>query len=72
MPAFGGFDKNQVYHRGKLNWPDHVFSYETNWEPVESEREAYEECRALYQWKKLELGKAGAEAFFGAPASSRQ
>ena len=36
---------------------------------MESEREALEEVRALYQWKKLDLGKDEAEAFFSAPVS---
>ena len=49
-----------------------MFSYLPTWVPLESEREAFEEVRALYQWKKLDLGKDEAEAFFSAPVSKGQ
>ena len=46
-----------------------MFSYLPTWVPLESEREVFKEVRALYQWKKLDLGKDEAEAFFSAPVS---
>ena len=73
VPAFGGYERNEVYHLGKLNWQDHVFSYLPTFGevPLESEREAFEEVSALYQWKKLYMGKDEAEAFFSASEFGR-